>query len=261
MPFNIGQTFVFGEQPSATKWNYLWENDEYFYAMLRLLSGGFQLLDTSANEILIGLKVASAVNEFSMANAAAGGHPTLSATGSDSNINTNFTPKGTGRVTKAGNPIDTYEILGTDTGDGTGVMNITSLPARKYLRIIAFVIPSTTNQDLLTFNNDTGSNYAIRRSGNGGADSTATSAANLALLGGTNNVNRMYILDIVNNAAQEKTVRFRVVDAQAGAANAPERIEGGGKWANTLDQITRVDLTASTGNINSGSSLMVMGGN
>lgn len=27
MPFHTGQTFTFGETPSATKWNYLWEND------------------------------------------------------------------------------------------------------------------------------------------------------------------------------------------------------------------------------------------
>lgn len=27
MPFHTGQSFTFGETPSATKWNYLWEND------------------------------------------------------------------------------------------------------------------------------------------------------------------------------------------------------------------------------------------
>lgn len=27
MSFHAGQTFTFGETPSATKWNYLWEND------------------------------------------------------------------------------------------------------------------------------------------------------------------------------------------------------------------------------------------
>lgn len=27
MSFHTGQTFTFGETPSATKWNYLWEND------------------------------------------------------------------------------------------------------------------------------------------------------------------------------------------------------------------------------------------
>ncbi len=27
MSFHTGQSFVFGEQPSATKWNYLWDND------------------------------------------------------------------------------------------------------------------------------------------------------------------------------------------------------------------------------------------
>lgn len=27
MSFHTGQTFTFGETPSATKWNYIWEND------------------------------------------------------------------------------------------------------------------------------------------------------------------------------------------------------------------------------------------
>jgi hypothetical protein len=55
--------------------------------------------DDSGNQQIIFTKTASAVNEVTLANAATGNNPNLSATGSDTNIGINFTPKGTGAVT------------------------------------------------------------------------------------------------------------------------------------------------------------------
>jgi hypothetical protein len=54
--------------------------------------------DTNGNELFAVTATGSAVNEFTVANAATGAGPTLSATGSDTNININLTPKGTGVV-------------------------------------------------------------------------------------------------------------------------------------------------------------------
>lgn len=54
--------------------------------------------DTNGNELFGVTATGSAVNEFTVANAAQGAGPTLSATGSDTNININLTPKGTGVV-------------------------------------------------------------------------------------------------------------------------------------------------------------------
>lgn len=54
--------------------------------------------DTNGNEIFKITATASAVNEFTIANAATGNSPTLSATGSDSNIDINLVPKGNGIV-------------------------------------------------------------------------------------------------------------------------------------------------------------------
>ena len=56
------------------------------------------IADANGNEMVIFDTVASAVNEVTLANAATGNSPTLSATGSDSNININLVPKGTGIV-------------------------------------------------------------------------------------------------------------------------------------------------------------------
>jgi len=54
--------------------------------------------DTNGNEVFGVTATGSAVNEITVANAATGSGPTLSATGSDANININLTPKGTGVV-------------------------------------------------------------------------------------------------------------------------------------------------------------------
>lgn len=59
---------------------------------------GSGLLDANGNELLKFAKVASAVNELTATNAATGSGPILSATGGDSNIDINLTPKGTGDV-------------------------------------------------------------------------------------------------------------------------------------------------------------------
>jgi len=54
--------------------------------------------DTNGNELMKVTATASAVNELTLANAATGNGPTLSATGDDTNIDINITPKGTGEV-------------------------------------------------------------------------------------------------------------------------------------------------------------------
>jgi hypothetical protein len=59
--------------------------------------------DDSGNEQITFSKTASAVNEFTVANAATGNAPNLSATGTDTNVDLNLTPKGIGRVTLNGN--------------------------------------------------------------------------------------------------------------------------------------------------------------
>jgi len=55
--------------------------------------------DDSNNEYIKMAKTASAVNEFTVTNAATGNAPNLSATGDDTNIDLNLTPKGYGRAT------------------------------------------------------------------------------------------------------------------------------------------------------------------
>ena len=55
--------------------------------------------DNAGNEFIIFSKVTTAVNEVTIENAATGNNPNFTASGSDTNVGINFTPKGTGAVT------------------------------------------------------------------------------------------------------------------------------------------------------------------
>jgi len=57
------------------------------------------IIDESGNEQITFTTTGSAVNEFTVANAATGNAPNISATGGDTNIDLNITPKGIGRAT------------------------------------------------------------------------------------------------------------------------------------------------------------------
>ena len=62
---------------------------------------GTSILDTNGLQLFLLTATSSAVNEFTVANAAAGAGPTLSATGDDTNVDINIDPKGSG-VTAVG---------------------------------------------------------------------------------------------------------------------------------------------------------------
>ena len=57
-----------------------------------------QINDSNGNEEIKFTTTASAVNEFTITNAATGNAPEISTTGSDTNIDLKITPKGTGKI-------------------------------------------------------------------------------------------------------------------------------------------------------------------
>lgn len=69
-----------------------------------------QIEDTNGNELLKLGETASAVNEAKISNAATGAGPTLEATGGDTNIDLNLSPKGSGSVSipKGIKAVDAY---------------------------------------------------------------------------------------------------------------------------------------------------------
>ena len=92
---------------------------------------GTSVLDTNGNELAKVTATSSAVNEFTIANAATGNDPTLSATGDDTNIDIAIVPKGSGEtVFGTGSASAAITTSGTqdlvlDTNSGTNSGNIT----------------------------------------------------------------------------------------------------------------------------------------
>jgi hypothetical protein len=62
---------------------------------------GTSILDTNGLELALITATGSAVNEFTIANAAAGAGPTLSSTGDEANVDINLNPKGSGVLKSA----------------------------------------------------------------------------------------------------------------------------------------------------------------
>jgi len=68
-----------------------------------IVASTYGIIDANANEQLLFTQTASATNEITIANAAAGNSPVISATGGDTNVGLTLTPKGDiGRITLNG---------------------------------------------------------------------------------------------------------------------------------------------------------------
>jgi len=167
-------------------------------------------------------------------------------------------------------PADTHTTnfwteLASVTLTGTAsTINSGTITAKKYLWIQAFIKQASTYTVEGHFNGDTGSNYAYRYSGNGGADGTGTSTSKIpgnysAMAGGV-----FINMFVINNSANEKLVIAHTCEVPTtGAGTAPGRMEFVNKWANTASQITSFDYTKETGSgdLQSGSTLRVWGSN
>ena len=70
------------------------------------------ILDSGGNELFVLTATGSAVNEFTIANAATGNNPSITASGGDTNVGLNLVPKGTGVLQGAGSAL---KIAGKET--------------------------------------------------------------------------------------------------------------------------------------------------
>ena len=88
-----------------------------------------QINDSNGNEEIKFTTTASAVNEFTIINAATGNAPEISSTGGDTNIDLKITPKGTGKIV-----LDGISFPNTDgspdqvlTTNGSGVLSFATV--------------------------------------------------------------------------------------------------------------------------------------
>ena len=144
--------------------------------------------------------------------------------------------------------------------------NISSgtINSRKYLWVQTY-ISDTGGQDgvNMTFNNDTGNNYAFRRNNNGGTDATTTSTSHITLHSSEVTEDLFSNLFIINNSSNEKLViGYTIQNHTLGAGTAPIRKKFIGKWSNTSSQITEIDFdNTSTGSYDTNSFIKVWGSN
>jgi len=93
-----------------------------------LIDSGSSINDENDLEQIKFATTASAVNEFTVTNAATGNAPEISATGGDTNIDLNLTPKGIGRVVLgAGSIQQTTEKTTISATAATGTVNFDAI--------------------------------------------------------------------------------------------------------------------------------------
>jgi len=87
-----------------------------------------QALGDGTLELLKFTETGSAVNEFTIANAAAGAGPTLSSTGTETNVDINITPKGTGDVVLVADTVTVGDAAAAATlrSNGAGTLTVTT---------------------------------------------------------------------------------------------------------------------------------------
>lgn len=154
-----------------------------------------------------------------------------------------------------------WQEIGRTTLGATGDISVTGLETKPYIMVLEHCIAAGASMGTkLRFDNDSGSNYAWRRSSNGGADITATSATALQY-DGIGDANDSFMVWHINNTnAQEKLTIGQVAKRNStGATNPPDRFEVTGKWI-TTSQFTRVDEIDNDSNqYASGSEVVVLG--
>ena len=136
--------------------------------------------------------------------------------------------------------------------------------AKKHLKVVFHASQSTPVEPDIRFNNDSGSNYAVRLNYTGGTtDNTYASRDRILNYGysPSGTADATTEMDIINIATKEKLVLMHTNQNHNGAGTPPDRREHSAKWVNTSDQITRIDFIdlGSGASIDAGSTITVFG--
>lgn len=156
-----------------------------------------------------------------------------------------------------------WEEIGRHTLSSTAdTLTVSSLPVRKYIRVMVKIIPSGSVTAKIRFNNDSGSNYDYRVSTDQGATATATSNSNLGLLSTATSNTKTAWFEFDNIADQFKLVAGHLVQTGGAIGNAPITRQLFGKWANAADAVSRVDVfNDDSGDYAAGTELVILGHN
>ena len=152
----------------------------------------------------------------------------------------------------------------TTLGSAGDTLTVSGMTANKFNQFLIHTIESGATTTLFRVGNgslDTGSNYAYRYSGNGGADGTSTSVGYLINYWNGDVDSRFNVGHMINIPAEEKLYTgWLLENVTAGAGNAPERVENVGKWANTSNQFDNIGETnGGAGDYDTGSNITALG--
>lgn len=153
------------------------------------------------------------------------------------------------------------ELGRTTLGSASQTIDVSSLADKRYLMILSSDLENTAIYPEGRLNNDTGTNYASKRSANGGAFSDLT-GRNLLWEGGAASTTTNFSVGYFSNFSTKEKLGFRytVFQNTAGAGNAPAREENVSKWVNTSDAINRYTEVAGGGQTyNTGSEVVILG--
>ena len=156
------------------------------------------------------------------------------------------------------------ELGRTTLGSTADIITVSSLPDKRYYMYLLDCQSSGGVANLFRLGSgsvDTGSNYAVRRSYNGGTDATHANATYCNFQWNDGSENSFSIGNISNLASKEKLFTAQCVrGSTAGAGNAPKRSEGVGKWTNTSNPLDIVSTyNIDTGNFAAGAEIVVLG--
>ena len=157
------------------------------------------------------------------------------------------------------------ELANVELSSAGDTLDTSTITAKKYLWIQAFIPEGAGHHGYIYFNGDDGgsnNNYARRGSINGGNDITTTDDDEINWSHDTNTAKYLNMF-VINISDKEKLCIAEYMDyGSSGAGNAPNRIEWVYKWANTSAQITSVKLynnQASSNDFPIGTTLKVWG--
>lgn len=158
-----------------------------------------------------------------------------------------------------------WEELGRTTlGVAGDTIAVSSFGARRYLMVLVSIIDTGgTVGANMTFNSDTGANYAGQYSDDFGARATLTAQTSIAIDQSAVAATLYSTIYVNNFTTDEKMVNVTTTQADAdGAASVPNSREAHFKWTNKVSQVTTVSLANDgTGDFAIGSEVVVLGHN
>ena len=154
----------------------------------------------------------------------------------------------------------TPNTLGSSGDD----IDITDLTAYSFNQFLLHTLPSSSCNGFVTYDNNGNTDYANRRSENGGADSTQTSQSSTRWHFDGANDNFMVCYSCNIDSEEKLDIIHTVTRNSTGAANAPLREEIVAKVDTTTNtgQYTRIDVNnTDVGSFNTNSNLSAIGTN